>query len=137
MKSNTNKYSLIRHIETEVKLVVAGTDIAMTLYVLWLIITNTSSWIPGVLFSFTPLGALELYRAGKLFNLCKTYNCMILHTLMVYICCVYQAHYGFGSMLPYFRWIMFLTGVILIVLIIRKLCKGNGCCNKENNIENS
>lgn len=125
------KYRLIKNIETEVKLVVVLTDVIMTLYVLWLIITNTSTWIPGALFGFTPLGAYELYRAGKLFNLCKTYNLMIVHSLLVYCCCLYQAQIGFGSQLSTMRWTMFISGFILIISIILKLCYCNECYNKE------
>lgn len=126
-----NKYKLIKHIETEVKLVVALTDIIMTFYVLWLIITNTSTWIPGALFGFTPLGAYELFRAGKLFHLCKTYKLMIIHSLLIYCCCLYQAQFGFGNNLSAMRWIMFISGFILIISIILKLCNCNECSNKE------
>lgn len=125
------KFRLIKHIETEVKLVVVFTDIIMTLYVLWLIVTNTSTWIPGALFGFTPLGAYELFRAGKLFHLCKTYKLMIIHSLLIYCCCIYQAKYNFGNQLETMRWIMFISGVILIVSIIFKLCNCNECGNKE------
>ena len=56
-------YSLIKKIGREVKCSVILTDVIMTLYVLWLIITNTAHWLPGVLFSWTPLGTLMLFRA--------------------------------------------------------------------------
>ena len=125
------KYRLIKNIETEVKLVVILTDVIMTLYVLWLIITKTSTWIPGALFGFTPFGAYELYRAGKLFHLCKTYNLMIVHSLLVYCCCLYQTQIGFGSQLGTMRWTMFISGFILIISITLKLCHCNEYCNKE------
>lgn len=126
------KILLIKHIESEVKLIVVITDLMMTLYVLWLIGTNTSTWIPGVLFGFTPLGAYELLRAGKLFHLCTTYKLMILHILAVYGCCVYQAQYGFGETLPYFRASMFLIGLGLIIsVIIKLLCCNERCCKKN------
>lgn len=131
------KYSLIKHIETEVKLLVGVTDIIMTLYVLWLIVTNTSIWIPGALFGFTPLGAYELFRAGKLFHLCTTYKLMIIHSLLIYCCCLYQAEYDFGKYLATMRWIMFLSGVILILLIIFKICPCYECGCKKNDIKDS
>lgn len=127
------KILLIKQIEAEVKIIVVITDLLMTLYVLWLILTNTSTWIPGVLFGFTPLGAYELLRAGKLFHLCTTYKLMILHILLVYGCCVYQAQYGFGETLPYFRASMFLIGLVLITSIIIKLLYCNESCCKKNN----
>ena len=126
------KHKLIKNIEIEVKLVVILTDVIMTLYVLWLIITNTSTWIPGALFGFTPFGAYELYRAGKLFHLCKTYNLMIVHNLLVYCCCLYQAQIGFGSQLCAMRWIMFMSGFILILFIIFKFYHCHECYNKNN-----
>lgn len=126
------KYRLIKNIETEVKLVVVLTDVIMTLYVLWLIITNTSTWILGVIFGFTPLGAYELFKAGKLFNLCKTYKCMIIHSLFIYCCCIYQAKIGFGNQLNIMRWIMFISGFILILFIIFKFCNCHECYNKNN-----
>lgn len=105
----------------------------MTLYVLWLIITDTSSWVPGALFGFTPFGAYELVRAGKLFHLCKTYKLMIIHSLLIYCCCIYQAVYGFGNQLTAMRLIMFISGIILISFIITKICINHECCNKTSN----
>lgn len=126
-----NKYRLIKNIETEVKFIVVLTDVIMTFYVLWLIITNTSIWIPGAIFGFTPLGAYELFRAGKLFHLCKTYKLMIIHSLLIYCCCIYQAEIGFSNQLAPMRWIMFISGIVLIISVIFKLCYCNECCNKE------
>lgn len=127
------KLSILKQIEIELKIVVCLTDFLMTLYVLWLIITNNSTWVPGAIFGFTPFGAYELLRAGKLFHLCTTYKLMVLHTVAVYCCCIYQAQYGFGNTLPYFRWIMFITGLILALVIIFKLCPCYESNNKENN----
>ena len=126
------KHKLIKDIETEVKLIVVLTDVIMTLYVLWLIITNTSTWIPGTIFGFTPLGAYELFRAGKLFHLCKTYKFMIIHSLLIYCCCIYQAKVGFSNILGTMRWIMFISGIILILFIIFKICPCYEFNNKEN-----
>ena len=116
-------YSLIKKIGREVKCSVILTDVIMTLYVLWLIITNTAHWLPGVLFSLTPLGKLMLFRANKLFNLCLTHKLMIIHSFLVYMCCVYQAYYGFGNLLYPMRIIMFTSGFILIVVTIIKYNK--------------
>ena len=126
-----NKYRLIKNIETEVKFIVVLTDVIMTFYVLWLIITNTSTWIPGTIFGFTPLGAYELFRAGKLFHLCKTYKLMIIHSLLIYCCCIYQAEIGFSNQLIHMRWIMFISGIVLIISVIFKLFYYNECCNKD------
>lgn len=126
------KYKLIKTIETEVKFIVVLTDVIMTFYVLWLIITNTSTWILGAIFGFTPLGAYELFRAGKLFHLCKTYKCMIIHSLFVYCCCIYQAKIGFENQLSAMRWIMFISGFILILFIIFKICPCHEFDNKKN-----
>ena len=82
-------------------------------------------------FGFTPFGVYELYRAGKLFHLCKTYNLMIVHNLLVYCCCLYQAQIGFDSQLCAMRWIMFISGFILILFIIFKFCYCHDCCNKD------
>ncbi len=126
------KHKLIKDIETEVKLIVILTDVIMTLYILWLIITNISTWIPGAIFGFTPLGAYELFRAGKLFHLCKTYKFMIIHSLLIYCCCIYQAEVGFSNILGTMRWIMFISGIILILFIIFKFCHCHECYNKNN-----
>ena len=45
-----NKYNLLRTIERELKFGVVWIDVFMTLYVLWLILTNDSTWLVGVLF---------------------------------------------------------------------------------------
>ena len=116
-------YSLIKKIGREVKCSVILTDVVMTLYVLWLIITNTTHWLLGVLFGWTPLGTLMLFRANKLFNLCLTHKLMIIHSFLVYMCCVYQAYYGFGNLLYPMRIIMFTSGFILIVITIIKYNK--------------
>ena len=120
------KLSLMRHIELEVKFGVIITDFLMTAYVLWLIITNTSSWVPGAIFGFTPFGAIELIRAGKLFNLCTNHKLMIIHIMCVYGCCIYQAYYGFGSVLPVMRIIMFAFGTLLLFNALMIKCDGRG-----------
>lgn len=117
----TNTHRLLKKIEREIKLGVILTDIIMTVYVMWLIATNDSTWLIGVLFGFTPFGAFELLRASKLFNFCITHKLMLSHTVAVYLCCVYQAQIGFGSILPIMRWIMFISGLILILVLTIKL----------------
>ena len=116
-------FSLLKKIGEEIKYSVVITDLIMTLYCLWLIITNTSSWIPGVLFGYTPFGIWLLLKANKLFKFCLIHKLMLLHTGAVYCCCVYQAYYEFEEYLGLFRWIMFLSGLYLIVSLIVKRCK--------------
>ena len=65
-----DKLTLIKYIGNRIQKGVILTDLAMTLYVLWLIITNDSSWIPGILFGFTPFGAWMLLEANRLFGFC-------------------------------------------------------------------
>lgn len=45
-----NQLTLLKNIGKEVQYSAIDTDIVMTIYVLWLIITNTAHWLPGVLF---------------------------------------------------------------------------------------
>lgn len=132
-----DKCSLLRRIEFEIKVGVILTDIIMTFYVLWLIITNDSSWIPGALFGFTPFGAYELYRAGTLFHLCRTHKCMLIHIVAVYCCCIYQAQFGFGDTLAAMRWIMFITGFILMLIITFKALMNYELCYKKNGSKDS
>lgn len=116
--------TLLKEIGKEVQYSVILTDIILTVYVLWLIITNTAHWLPGVLFSWTPIGAWLLLRANKLFHLCIIHRMMLIHSFLVYCCCVYQAKFGFGIMLYPMRWIMFILGVSLIIqLIIQQIHK--------------
>lgn len=84
-----NQVNLIKKIGNEIKLAVVHTDVIMTLYVLWLIVTDTASWIPGALFGFTPFGVWELLRANKLFHLCIIHKLMIWHIFIVYCCCIF------------------------------------------------
>lgn len=113
--------TLLRQICDEIRFGVVFTDFLMTIYVLWLIITNTSSWIPGAILGYSIFGAIELFRASRLFNLCIIHKLMLIHSGLVYSCCIYQAHYGFGEQLVYMRWIIFLSGLYLILwLCIRK-----------------
>ena len=116
-------FSLLKKIGEEIKYSVVITDLIMTLYCLWLIITNTSSWIPGALFGYTPFVILLLLKANKLFKFCLIHRLMLLHTGAVYCCCMYQAYYGFEEYLGLFRQIMFLSGLYLIVSLIVKRCK--------------
>lgn len=119
--NNVQRVSLLRQIEKEIKLGVIIIDIFMTLYVLWLILTNTSTWLVGVVFGYTPLGVFWLFKASKLFNLCYIHKSMLMHTTLVYGCCVWQAQYGFGDYLYIARWTMFLTGFLLIQILLYKL----------------
>ena len=113
--------TLLRQICDEIRFGVVFTDFLMTIYVLWLIITNTSSWIPGAILGYSIFGAFELFRASKLFNLCIIHKLMLVHSGLVYSCCIYQAHYGFEEQLVYMRWLMFLSGLYLILwLCIKK-----------------
>ena len=57
---------------------------------------------------------------------------MIIHSLFVYCCCIYQAEVGFGNILGIMRWIMFISGFILILFIIFNICPCHECYNKEN-----
>lgn len=116
---------LIKQIAKEVQYSVILTDFIMTMYVLWLIITNTSHWLPGILFGFTPYGVWLLHRANKLFHLCLIHRLMLIHSFIIYICCVYQAYFGFGIMLYPMRWCMFLLGLSVILALIVQQVKNN------------
>lgn len=119
--------TLIKKIGKEVQYSVVLTDIILTTYVLWLIVTNTSHWLPGVLFSWTPAGAWLLLRANRLFNFCILHKLMIFHSFAVYCCCVFQSQFGFGIMLYPMRWLMLILGLGLIIqLIIQQLWIKNG-----------
>lgn len=125
MNSVYEKSLLLKKISLEIKIGVVLMDILMTLYVLWLIITNTSTWLVGALLGFTPFGAYELLRADKLFGFCIVHKLMIWHIVAVYCCCIFQAKIGFGVALPYARWIMFISGVYLIIKLIKNNCYAN------------
>lgn len=116
-------YSLIKTIANEVKVGVIITDIILTMYVLWLIVTNTSHWIPGVIFGYSLLGIWLLLRANKLFHLCLLHKLMLWHSTAIYACCIYQAYYSFGEYLSLFRWTMFISGILLIIMLFNKRCK--------------
>lgn len=122
------KILLIKKIEKEVKYSVVITDLIMTIYVLWLIITSTSHWLPGILFGLTPYGTWLLFRANRLFHLCILHRLMLVHSFIVYGCCVYQAYFGFGELLYPARWIMFSSGFLLFLqLVIGRLIKKGKC----------
>ena len=125
MNSVYEKSLLVKKIGLEIKIGVVLMDLLMTLYVLWLIITNTSTWIVGALLGFTPFGAYELLRADKLFGFCIVHKLMIWHIVAVYCCCVFEAKVGFSVVLPYARCIMFLSGVYLIAKLIKNNCSRN------------
>lgn len=113
-------YRLLKEISLKVKYSVVITDMILTIYVLWLIATDTAHWLPGMLFGYTPVGAYLLLRANKLFHLCLTHKLMIIHSFVVYLCCVYQAYYRFGIMLYPMRWLMFISGLYLILQLIKE-----------------
>lgn len=117
------KLKLLRQIELEIKIGIIVIDVMMTLYVLWLIITNSSTWLIGILFGFTPFGVFELIRASKLFNLCICHKLMLYHIIAVYCCCIYQAYICFGTTLAIMRWIMFIIGFVLFLLVLFKKSK--------------
>lgn len=110
-------YRLLKGISLKVKYSVVITDMILTVYVAWLIATDTAHWLSGMLFGYTPVGAYLLLRANKIFHLCLTHRLMIIHSFIVYLCCVYQAYYGFGIILYPMRWLMFTIGVILVITL--------------------
>lgn len=114
-----DRIKVLKDIRDRIQKGIIITDIIMTLYVFWLIVTNTSSWIPGILFGFTPFGVWLLWEANKLFGFCLTQKLMLVHIVAVYMCCVYQAYIGFGDILYPMRWIMFISGVYLIFKILK------------------
>lgn len=105
--------TIIRDIEKDVKRDVLLSDMAMTLYCLYLIIADSSTMWIGFIFGFTPWGIKMLLKASRFFHLCFIHKAMIIHILMVYICIMYHAEIGFGERLGLFRWLMFLTGMSL------------------------
>ena len=112
---------LIKKIAKEVQYSVILTDLIMTVYVLWLILTNTSHWLPGILFGLTPYGTWLLLRANRLFHLCKIHRLMLIHSFIIYGCCVYQAYFGFGDFLYPARWVMFVSGLGLFIHLVIQL----------------
>lgn len=119
-----DKLSILKELQLEIKYGIILTDLLMTLYVLWLIITNKSTWLAGAVLGFTPYGAYLLLRADKLYDLCICHKLMIIHIMCVYACCIYQAEYGFGDYLPVMRWILFIIGVNIFILTIINKCYG-------------
>lgn len=118
-----NQVKLINKIGKEIKYSVVFTDIMLTIYVLWLILTDTAHWLPGALLEYTPIGLWLLLKANKIFNLCIVHRIMLIHSFLVYCCCIYEAYYRFGIMLQPMRWIMFISGLCLIIQLIIKQYK--------------
>lgn len=118
-----NAVTLLKRIGKEVQYSVIITDILLTIYVLWLIVTDTAHWLPGVIFGVTPWGLILLLRANKLFHLCFVHKIMLLHSFAVYLCCVFQAYFGFGILLHPMRYLMFTLGVLLTIQLIVQRCK--------------
>ena len=118
-----NQVKLINKIGKEIKYSVVFTDIMLTIYVLWLILTDTAHWLPGALLGYTPIGLQLLLKSNKIFHLCIVHRAMLIHSFLVYCCCVYQAYYGFGAILYPIRWVMFISDLCLIIQLIIKQCK--------------
>lgn len=118
-----NQVKLINKIGKEIKYSIVFTDIMLTIYVLWLILTDTAHWLPGALLGYTPIGLQLLLKSNKIFHLCIVHRAMLIHSFLVYCCCVYQAYYGFDDMLYPIRWVMFISGLCLIIQLIIKQCK--------------
>lgn len=117
------RYNLIKHIGLEIKYGVVVIDFIMTLYIIYLICTNNSTWLVEFLLGFTPFGAIEIVKAGKVFNLCRIHQAMLIHIMLCYSFCVIHANFGLGILLPYCRWSMLIIGVILQLGLIIKLMK--------------
>lgn len=121
-------FNILKSISKEIQYSVIITDIILTLYVLWLIITNTAYWLPGVLFGLTPYGTWLLLKANKVFHLCLTHKLMLIHGFLIYVCCIYQAYFGFGILLYPMRSIMFILGLLLFIKLmvqqVKKYKKG-------------
>lgn len=115
-----NQVKLINKIGKEIKYSVVFTDIMLTIYVLWLILTDTAHWLPGALLGYIPIGLQLLLKSNKIFHLCIVHRVMLIHSFLVYFCCIYQAYYGFGNMLYPIRWLMFVSGLCLITQLIIK-----------------
>lgn len=109
--------NLLRSIGRSVRIDVIIADFCMTAYCLLLIIFDSSNVAPAFLFGFTPFGVRMLYKASKFYGLCYIHKAMILHSLCVSFCCAYHAGIGFGRALYPMRWIMFLSGLVLIIVL--------------------
>ena len=103
--------TLIRKIGNDVRRDVLVADLVMTLYCLYLIVADSSTLWVGFVFGFTPYGARMLMKASEFYHLCFIHKAMIIHIVLVEMCVMWQAEVGFGDLLPYFRWVMFLIGL--------------------------
>lgn len=46
---------------------------------------------------------------------------MLIHSFIIYGCCVYQAYFGFGDFLYPARWVMFISGLGLFIHLVIQL----------------
>lgn len=113
-----SQLNLIHAIGKCVRMDVIVADMCMTVYCLFLIITDSSNVAPAFLFGFTPFGVRMLLKASKFYGLCYIHKAMIIHSLAVAFCCAYQSGIGFGGALYPMRWMMFITGLILILHLL-------------------
>lgn len=98
-------------------------EVAMTTYVLYLIITNNSNVWVGSIFGFSPWGVNMLFLASRIYGLCRLHKMMIIHISAVTGCIILHYEIGWGELLPIMRWLMFSSGAFLMGLLAKQEIK--------------
>lgn len=72
-----------------------------------------------------------LYILSREFRLCLLHRCLVFYIAAMFTCMFLQKLDVFGNSLNYFRWGMFVTGVVLSLWAIIKNPRNRECCNGE------
>lgn len=91
--------------------------IEMLIHVCSLLCGTDSSWGLWMLLSQCALVLLAVSYALKF---CLLHRLFIVYSHLVVACVIFQKYHGFGTMLTPARLFMMTTGIVMIVLLIRK-----------------
>ena len=111
----------------------------------FLLITNNYMLIADWTFSLPIIPTITAMIWSKTFGFCIMHRLFIAYICAVSYCIKFEQAIGFGSLLLFSRWFMFIIGAILFIWLFVKFKKFHYCClnkedvkiNKKSTIKNS
>ena len=111
----------------------------------FLLITNKNKLIADWTFSLPIIPAITAMIWSKTFGFCIMHRLFIVYICAISYCIKFEQAIGFGSLLLFSRWFMFIIGAILFIWLFVRFKQFHYCClnkedvkiNKKSTIKNS
>lgn len=99
----------------------------------FLLITNSAMLLADWTFSLPIIPAVTAMIWSKAFGFCIMHRLFIAYICAISYCIKFEQAIGFGSLLLFSRWFMFIIGVILFIWLCIRFKQFNyQCLNKED-----